>query len=217
MRVARFLAVLVALLAVAAPARAASTSTILYVVGDSITAGQGIYPADYSRSYAHVLEDRVFGEDHSKAVTVGHSSQCLAITGCGYGLRLLDTWGPEVVNAAPKPTTVVVEIGTNDLNNGATAAQVEAAFDQLIKAAPGIRVIVGTIPPRGVTPLWDPARRAVNTWIRTNYGANVADFDVALTNGANALRSQVDSGDGIHPNVYGQADMAYCVSLAQII
>jgi lysophospholipase L1-like esterase len=210
-----FMVIVVLILAGAVPARAATTPTELYVVGDSITAGIGIY-GDWNRTYAHVLEDRVLGRNHDQAQTVGHSSQCLQMAGCGYGPSLLDTWGPEVVNATPRPTTVVVEIGTNDLGNGATAAQVEAGFDQLIKSAPGIRVIIGTIPPRGVTPTWDPVRQAVNAWIRSNYGANVADFDAALTNGASAMRAEADY-DGVHPNVYGQADMAYCVPLAQIV
>jgi lysophospholipase L1-like esterase len=200
-----------------AQAATTTTTTELYMVGDSITDGMGVY-VDYNRTYAHVTEDRVLGSNHDRAQTVGHSSQCLVAVDCGYPTRLLDSWGPEVVNASPTPTTVVLEIGTNDLGNGASAGDLEAGFGQLVSqaSAKGIRVIVGTIPPRGVVPAWEPVRQALNTWIRATYGLNVADFDAVLTDGQGAMLTMLDE-DGIHPNKYGQANMAYAVPLGQVV
>lgn len=204
----------------AAPRTAVPTTTTLYAVGDSITAGWGAgYPP---RTYPAVLDDRYFGEDRSRTVTIGHPGQCLVAAGCGY-TPLVQTWAPEVLNAAPTPTTVVLEIGSNDLGH-TDEVTMETALLSLVQQATarGIRVIVGTITPRSSSMwttywTWGPEREHVNAWIRSTFGVNVADFDKALAQPDTWARPEAMSSDAVHPNIYGAADMAYCVPLAQVV
>lgn len=203
-----------------APA-AVPADAVLYTVGDSLTAGFGT--PDPTRAYAQVLDDRAFGQDRARARTVGHGGQCLLYTACAYPTTLAATWQAEVLNAVPTPTTVLVEIGTNDLSHALPDADLEAAYTTLVNsaAARGIRVLVATIPPRESSQWqsywwWGPQRERLNTWIRATFGVDVADFDHALAGSDGWMRPAAGSGDGVHPNTYGHADLAYAVPLARI-
>jgi lysophospholipase L1-like esterase len=195
---------------------------VLYAVGDSITAGFGTQDHP-ERAWPQVLADRVFGEDHTHLHVVAHPGQCLwTPTGCGYPTPLFQTWQAEVLNAVPTPTTVVVESGTNDLGK-ADDATLEAVYGWLVSTgqAHGIRVIVGTIPPRASSWwtsywTWGPQRDRLNAWIRTTFNADVADFDAALAGSDTWARPEIITSDGVHPNRYGHDDMAYCVPVGEV-
>jgi len=140
--------------------------------------------------------------------------------------------------------SVVVMEGTNDINDsgaGGTAASVENGLVQIAELAhaQGIRVIVGTIPPREGNwsegpGLDDAAREAirqqVNTFIRSSpmFDA-VVDFDAALKNtnpsyhpGSDAdyedymNPSYTPSNDLLHPNDAGYAVMANAIDLSTL-
>jgi lysophospholipase L1-like esterase len=56
----------------------------------------------------------------------------------------------------------------------------------------------------------------VNAWIRATYGSDVIDFYAAIVASNGWVRPEVASGDGVHPNRYGQMDLADAVPLARI-
>lgn len=197
---------------------AASTSAVVYFVGDSITAGGGIAAnAIWRDSYPHRAANLICGFQCPQAHIVGHGGQCLVVTVCAYGPNLLTTFQPEVLNATPAPTSVLVEIGVNDIGN-ASLAQLEAGYQQLAAwcAAAGVRFTVGTITPQNshyyqwANWYWvDQLRQLVNAWLRTTYGTAVADFDAVLrAPSADTLDPAYDSGDGLHPNYLGAMRMA---------
>lgn len=210
---------LIALVGLPTPTRPASSTVA--TVGDSISAGYLI--PDPGRTYPQVLGDRLFGRDHSALRVIGHGGQCLVAAGCVYPTPLVDTWQAEVLDVAPSPTTILVEIGTNDLTQGVTDATMESAYQTLVSSATtrNIRVIVGTIPPRGAAvwsatyESWGPQRERINAWIRATF-PNVADFDAALRGPDGYARPEIIDTDGLHPNEYGADDMAYCVPLGLI-
>jgi lysophospholipase L1-like esterase len=192
------------------------------MVGDSITAGAGT-SASWRDSYARRALNRVCGAscDAANSATVGHSGQCLVVTFCGYGPPLTSTWQTEVLDATPKPTTVVLEIGRNDLAHAADT-DMQNAYTSLVSSAAvrGIRVIVGTIPPAAAGYQWwnwtEAQRVRVNAWIRATF-AYVADFEaVLLAPGSSAMWAGYDSGDHIHPNDLGAVRMGDMVNTGQM-
>lgn len=221
-RIIAHLAALAALVAFILPTPIRSGDNATRAVGDSIVAGYLI--PDASRSWPQVLGDRLYGRDHTALSVVAHGGQCLVAPNCLYPTPLVETWQAEVLDAAPSPTTIVVEIGTNDLDRGVSDEAMEGAYQTLVDSARsrGIHVIVGTIPPRGAAVwqstygTWGPQRERVNAWIRATFGADVADFDAALRGSDGYARPEIIDPDGLHPNMYGAADMAYCVRLGGI-
>lgn len=202
--------------------RLTTATSIVAAVGDSITAGSGV--TDPARAWPQVLDDRLFGPDRAHVFTVGHPGQCLVFVGCGYPTRLVDSWVPEVLNHVPAPTTIVLEIGINDLSHASTA-DMESAYLSLVGQANarGIRVIVGTITPRDADIwwtsywTWGPQMDDVNTWIRGTFGTNVADFNLELKNPNDwGARKGTMSPDGLHPDNEGAEDMGYRVPLSQV-
>ncbi|QWZ08043.1 hypothetical protein KRR39_22310 [Nocardioides panacis] len=127
----------------------AKAPRMLYMVGDSLTAGRGIAPASRLRDrWPSRARNLLCGYRCTQTRAIGHPGQCLATPGCIYPQTLLETFGPEVLRARPAPSAVIVEIGVNDLAH-LTDAQYRADYRKLVKrgAARGIRVYVATIPP----------------------------------------------------------------------
>ena len=124
-------------------------------------------------------------------------------------------------------THVVVFMGTNDIRRGASAAQVIAGTEDIIKRvkARGLKVIGVTIIPRHNAPAsgtntgWDARKTAVrnevNAWIRSEAPFDaVLDFDRVVRDSANAdLISAAYNCDNIHPNPLGYFEMGKAVSL----
>lgn len=204
-------------------ARAAGTP-VLVVVGDSISVPWGL---PTGQGWAYTTAERRLGAQPAVRVSA-IAGRCLVATGCGYDPPIAATWQADVVNALPRPTTVLLEAGTNDLQRlaaGWTVAQIETGFQQLVAQAQaaGIRVIVGTITPRDQSQWttywwWGPQRAEINTWIRATFGPDVADFDTALTrpDGWCDPRYLLPS-DPIHPNEWGHIRMSRAVPVDRII
>jgi lysophospholipase L1-like esterase len=124
-------------------------------------------------------------------------------------------------------THVVVFMGTNDIRRGATAAQIIAGTEDIIKRikARHLSVIGVTIiprhnaPPSGTNTGWDAAKTAVrdqvNQWIRSRAPFDaVIDFDRVVRDSGNpALISAPFNCDGIHPNPRGYYEMGKSVRL----
>jgi hypothetical protein len=232
------LAAVAVLSAVAVPAaapaagpRSTPPGLVLKFAGNSITVGYGTSAA-WRDSYPQRTINRVCGWNCGPTAIVGHPGQCLVYPGCGYGPTLLSTFGPEVLATAPTPTTVLVEIGTNDLAH-ASDTDMETAYQTLVAqgAAVGARVLVGTIPPYGAGYTWyswvEAQRERINTWIVTTYGSGgqcggtsqCVDFAAVLTTGspgAYYMWAPYDSGDHVHPDDLGAMRMADMLAPGQL-
>jgi lysophospholipase L1-like esterase len=124
-------------------------------------------------------------------------------------------------------TDVVLFMGTNDIRRGASAAQVIAGTEELIKRvkARGLKVIGATIiprhnaPPAGTNTGWNAAktatRQTVNEWIRSRAAFDgVLDFDRVVRDPGdpNLIYAPLDC-DGIHPTPLGYFEMGRSVPL----
>jgi lysophospholipase L1-like esterase len=125
-------------------------------------------------------------------------------------------------------TDVVLFMGTNDINRGASAAQVIAGMASIIERvkAKGMKIIGATIIPRhnlatgpaaaGWTPEKTQIRNDVNQWIRSKAAFDkVIDFDkvVRAPVDANLLYQPFNCGDNIHPSPAGYYAMGKSVDL----
>jgi lysophospholipase L1-like esterase len=125
-------------------------------------------------------------------------------------------------------THVIVFEATNDIRRGASAADVIAGLQEIIRRvkAAKLKVIGATIIPRhnvagtaGNTG-WNPAktviRNTVNDWIRhrAEFDA-VIDFDAVVRDPANhdLIDPAYNCGDGIHPNPFGYFTMGRSIEL----
>jgi lysophospholipase L1-like esterase len=129
-------------------------------------------------------------------------------------------------------TEVIVLEGINDIGqSSATAAQLEAGYDQLVTAAHAahLKILLGTLTPTGSatgvgasysSAQSEATREAVNTWIRSGAsGADgVIDFDAAVRDPADPseIAPAYDGGDGIHFNLAGYQALANAVDLSQL-
>lgn len=199
---------------------------VVYFVGDSITAGAGggIPARD---GFAARARDRICGTYQgcrARVVTVSGSGGCLVVS-CGGLPSLQSTWVSQILEATPKPTTVIVEIGVNDLFMSVTDQQYGSAYLYLFQqaAARGIRVILGTMTPTTTSWPWhnahNPQRMGINTWLRNYFGgANIVDFDAALRIGftGDADPTYYSGGDGLHPNTLGHLLMSDVLPIDRI-
>ena len=125
-------------------------------------------------------------------------------------------------------THLIVFMGTNDIRRGASAAQVIAGMQELVKRAKarGLKTIGVTIIPRHNRPPepnntgWDSAktqiRQEVNQWIRTTAPFDgLIDFDKVVQDPKNAdlILPAFNCGDGIHPSPRGYYEMGRSVRL----
>jgi lysophospholipase L1-like esterase len=117
-------------------------------------------------------------------------------------------WLDRIVNC----THLVITLGSNDLFDSRTAAQLQADITTIANAGrqAGALVFLGTVIPR--TPFnasQNTERGTFNTWVRTNPYDGFFDFDNVMKTGGspNTLLAAYDGGDGIHPNDAGHAAM----------
>lgn len=113
---------------------------------------------------------------------------------------------------------VLLQLGINDIGNGRTAAQLEADVDTFISQVGQVdgwpKVVVFTLfPASSLTAGEETERLAYNTAIRARDGVDllVYDADALMNDGMDALKSEYDSGDGVHPNAAGQAALGASV------
>jgi len=125
-------------------------------------------------------------------------------------------------------THAVLFMGTNDIRRNASAAQVIAGTEDIIRRvkARGLRIVGVTIIPRHNSPAsgtntgWDTAktqiRNEVNQWIRAKAPFDgIIDFDRIVRDPANAdmLYPPFNCGDGTHPSPRGYFEMGRSVRL----
>jgi lysophospholipase L1-like esterase len=190
-----------AMLVYAAQGRAGGRQDTTWgAVGDSLTHGVGSSDLT-TKSYP------------AQAGVVGHGvpGQCLVALGCS-SQPLVESFPSELdyLQRYDDVTSVVVEIGINDLGH-VTDRQYVEAYARLKSegAAQGVRVVLSTMTPFAstyrVSSAVERQRERINSWIR-HQGAYV-DYDAALRAGVN-MRPRFDSGDGLHPDDAGHAQMA---------
>jgi hypothetical protein len=207
------------------------TAIIVYLPGDSITDGRYEVPGNtyawWRDGYAVLTSQLICGMYcDGQVIPVKHGGGCAVATNC-FGSPATTWFTPEVLDAFPAPTTVIFEMGWNDLGR-ITDAQFTAGMVLIMAqaAARGVTFIAGTVNPTCKTaPNWalnEPQRKRWNTWLRDNRGPNVADFAamLQLPDGSLDPRFALDGckvgTDFIHPGPFGALRMAQVVPRGQI-
>jgi len=218
----------------------AARTRVLVAFGDSITEGAGAtQDAGRPVRYPELLAQRLQGR-------AGHGARFAVINAGISGNRLLDDWvGPKAIGrfrddvlGQSGATDVLILIGINDIGislpagaagpaPGAPSAEaLVAGLQGLVEQARAahVGVLLGTLTPFKGATYWsrekEARRQAVNDWIRRRGGdVRVVDFDAALRDAADpqALRSDVDSGDHLHPSTSGYKAMANAVDLKALL
>ncbi|MEA3056167.1 MAG: hypothetical protein QOD30_1599 [Actinomycetota bacterium] len=154
-------------------------------IGDSITDGIGSTPSA-DRRWPDQLTHRLL--DASAQLTVvdagiGGNHVTTTTPAPAIGAPMIDRIERDALEQAGV-TDLVVFGGVNDLFNASEDVDVASAlidgYQHIVRAAhdANVRVTIGTITPADLTPAKEPARRAVNEWIRTNREVDhVVDFD----------------------------------------
>lgn len=191
----------------------AKTNTIqIAFVGDSITSGTGAEEAD---SYPNQVLRLRQGDFDGLNVSLP-----------GGGIVNTNTERSQHADPALDATTytthqiLVMLLGTNNLSQGETAANLLTNLQTAVSAAQTAgwdKVLVGTITPQaGITAGEETQRNTLNTSIRTNTGSwhdGVVDFD-----GDVRLQDETDltyfNADQVHPNATGYQVMAEIANTA---
>jgi lysophospholipase L1-like esterase len=190
-----------------------SATGAIIAFGDSITNGT-CSTTDAHNRWEDLLAIRLLMAGHSTAVVnEGISGDRLS-----QAKQRLDR---DVLQQAGV-THVVLFMGTNDIDQGVSAAQVMADQQEIIdrvKAA-GRKIIGVTILPRmGWDATKTATRQAVNDWIRHQAGFDaVLDFDEVVRDPANPdLINPVFDCDGVHPNAFGYLVMGQSIDLEGLL
>ena len=209
-----------------------SPGTIV-AMGDSITDGAYIVPETNTR-WPDFFAQRVQSAGIAMGVlNEGINSNTVTVEGNppGYeyeGPPAVVRFQRDVLQRAGVRSVVIFE-GTNDLSAGVKAEDVFVGIRSLVSRAhaAGLCVVVGTIMPRGNTPIapWDvatmePQRIKLNQLIRAQTDIEgLADFDKAME--SPLLPGQPNLpyyfADQLHPNSVGELVMANAVPLQALV
>jgi lysophospholipase L1-like esterase len=211
----------------------------IVALGDSITDGRGVSHSGNNR-WPDVLAERLQADPRTRDLAVLNH-------GVGGGRVLDDGAGPNAlarferdVLSQPGVRYLILLEGVNDLGmltrdapatpeaHAALVRRLTAAYAEMVRRAHerGIVAIGGTIIPYGGFALYHPAevneadRQAVNAWIRApGHFDAIVDFDALMRDPAHPdrMRTEVDSGDHIHPSIAGYRAMAEAVPLALFV
>jgi len=181
---------LLALIVLAAPARAAATARIL-LLGDSLAAGFGLPPEDTipARLEAQLKADGVA----AKVVNGGVSGDTTA-----GGLARLD-WA-----LGDKPDYALVELGANDALRGLDPQAAFANLDKILARleAAGVKaLLIGMRAPANWGPDYQTAFDAIYPRLAAKWRVPLYPF---LLEGV-ALDPRLNQADGLHPNAQGVA------------
>ena len=214
----------------------ARPSSAVAVLGDSITDGHGVN-TDTNGRWTDVLAERLAGRRGPGSLAVLN----LGIGGNrvvtdGLGPNALARFGRDILERSGVRYLIILE-GVNDLGvltRDASASPEEhrqlveriiSAYRQMVARAHDrrIRVIGATIMPYATNSYYHPGpaneadRQAINSWIRRpgNFDALI-DFDALVRDPAHPerMRTDYDSGDGLHPSAAGYRKMGEAVPLA---
>jgi acyl-CoA thioesterase-1 len=177
-----------ALLALTAAGAAAAPVTIL-ALGDSLTAGLGVGPAE---AFPVRLEAALQAKGHDvKVINAGVSGDTAAD-----GAARLDWALAEPVNA------VIVELGANDALRGLPVAQAEQALDRLLAALAAKKLpvlLAGMRAPPNMGPEYQAAFDGMYERLAAKHGVLLYPF---FLDGV-AADPKLNQGDGMHPSPAG--------------
>lgn len=190
--------------------RAAAGTEVYAVVGDSIAAGE--------------LAGGVRGTGFPELAGVqsaAYPGRCLVrrcwlwnpmIGDLDVAVNGAEWTEPDTPAMSPRPTTLIVEMGVNDMNTGSWAASVISGMKLTrdIGKEMGIRVVFATVIPPGKDfpsfKLAKTRRDQVNEWVRKQPA--YLDLDKVTSNKYGQMLWGFNSGDDLHPNQAGQDAMA---------
>ena len=198
-------------------------SVAIAAIGDSITDGYNVATDSYG-AWVDVLSQRLKNASADRSILNAGISGNTVFQSGGNGQTAVTRFGRDVLEQSGLKYVILFE-GTNDINLGAAATDLENNLQSLANIAHsnGLVVIGATITPRhngwaGDQNSKDAIRDAVNQWIRTTSAYDrYIDFDAVIRDpnnpeqmNANYLNAAVD---WIHPNVAGYAAMANAIDL----
>lgn len=208
-----------------------SAGTIV-AIGDSITDGAYIIPETNTR-WTDDFAQRLSAAGIAMGVlNEGINSNTVTAAGTPKGKEYQ---GPPAVQRfqrdvleRPRPRSVVILEGTNDLSAGVKAEDVHAGILSMVERAhqAGLCVVVGTIMPRSNTPLaqWSDAneveRRKLNAMLHADTGFDgLADFAQAMASPLDPESPNVAYYfvDQLHPNSIGTQVMANAVPIEALV
>jgi lysophospholipase L1-like esterase len=199
----------------------ATSRGAIVAFGDSITDGTCSTFDGHDR-WLDWLAFRLASLDGAAAKAVvneGLSSNTITTIRSNSGVERLD----RDVLSHDGVTDVLLFMGTNDINRGASRTQVIAGMQDIINRVrgEGIRIFGATIIPRSDS-AWSATktqlRNDLNQWIRTG-GAfdGVVDFDKAMRDPAHVdLLYPPYNCDEVHPTPLGYVEMAKAANLTAI-
>ncbi len=172
------------------------------VYGDSLTGGVFL-PQNSGARWTDQLEAQTGG----RLVVLNYGVIGDRITDEAPPGKLPSRFARDVLSA-PDISAVMIEMGSNDIKAGVSAAAILAQYQRAaaVVARMHATFIVATVPARGdhLTAAAEHQRQLLNAALR-RYPI-VADMDAALTDpNTDRLRVRYDAGDHIHPNQAGVA------------
>lgn len=200
--------------------------------GDSITDGIGSTTGANER-WPNDLADRISGPGAPQGQYgvvdegIGGNQVLRDASAAGDGRSGIVRFRDDVLDQ-PGVRVVFVDLGVNDILHGGerSGAPIIAGLKELTRQAHahGVRVVGSTLTPFGAHAGYDAAkekaREEVNAAIRAGgvFDA-VVDFDRVLRDphAPDRLRSDYDSGDGLHPNDAGYHAMAQSIDLGTLL
>jgi lysophospholipase L1-like esterase len=208
---------------------AAPSAVGVVAIGDSITDGRGS-DTDLNDRWTDVMAARL--QANASTANVATMNQGIGATnliGTG-GTAAQARFARDVLGQSGVRYAIVLD-GVNDINGGASAASMEAAYADMISRAhaKGVLIYGGTITPFGGSSYYSLAneavRQQVNAYIRASAfdgGGSafdgVIDFDAALTDGGSPPKLQAAYAtwaqmDWLHPGPAGYQKMGNTVDL----
>jgi lysophospholipase L1-like esterase len=203
---------------------------VVVAFGDSITDGVGS-TLDANHRYPNYLAQRLAAQ----ASTAGYGVVNEGISG---NRVLHDVAGPSALSRFQRDalgnsgaSDVIILIGINDIGfSGIVPADAVSTQDisnglaTLVQQAhgAGLRAFLATLTPfEGTMASYysdagEMEREAVNSWIRSNRDVDgVVDFDAVMQDPSDpkSMRSDLNSGDHLHPNDLGYQTMANAIDL----
>ena len=172
------------------------------VYGDSLTAGVFL-PQDSGARWTDKLE----AQSDGRLVVLNYGVIGDRITGLAPPGELPARFNRDVLSA-PNLSVVLIQMGSNDIKAGVSAAAILTQFQRAAAAVARVHatLIVATVPARGdhLTAAAEHQRQLLNAALR-RYPI-VADMDAALTDpNTDRLQARYDVGDHIHPDQAGVA------------
>ena len=188
----RLLVHLLAVLLLAGPAAASPERPLIWALGDSLTAGYGLPPA---QGFTRQLQDALRRTGVPAEVRNGGVSGDTAAQGRA---RLL--WGLRGLKA--QPDLVIVELGANDMLRGLPPAQVEANLDRILSELKQRRIpvlLAGMRAAPNLGPRYRSQFEAIYPRLARKHGVMLYPFFLEGVAGNRALFQ----ADGLHPNARG--------------